>query len=175
MNEVKSPYQKISDLYSNIKIYEPHLKLLFFYSKYWLNLLEVDMKSFKIISSVTLYFGLRKILKLQVVMENSNQILWWFRDDFATSIHLGNYGDSIGSQQQNETMEVMERQAELIRYIIIHNFMYWLGWFWWNDIIIFDKKKIIEWKFLTLQILPLQGGHWTFFKMVLSKKVLKMH
>jgi len=43
------------------------------------------------------------------------------RDDFATSIHLGNYGDSIGSQQQNETMEVMERQAELIRYLKDHS------------------------------------------------------
>jgi len=43
------------------------------------------------------------------------------RDDFATSIHLGGQIESIGAQQQDQIMEVMERQAELIRYLKDHS------------------------------------------------------
>eukprot|EP00088_Acartia_fossae_P065944 TRINITY_DN8144_c0_g1_i1.p1 TRINITY_DN8144_c0_g1~~TRINITY_DN8144_c0_g1_i1.p1 ORF type:complete len:243 (+),score=34.92 TRINITY_DN8144_c0_g1_i1:40-768(+) len=43
------------------------------------------------------------------------------REDFVTSIHLGDHGDTIGVQQQDQVMEVMERQAELIRYLKDHS------------------------------------------------------
>jgi hypothetical protein len=43
------------------------------------------------------------------------------RDDFAASIHLGEHVESIGTQEQDQVMEVMERQAELIRYLKDHS------------------------------------------------------
>jgi len=43
------------------------------------------------------------------------------REDFMSSVMLNRNVESVGCQEQNQIMEVMERQAELIRYLKEHS------------------------------------------------------